>query len=200
MADGGVSWVAYVVSQEIQQASRSGVRFFFVAFVLSASQASKLLYAQVECLPLLRDPWLNSCPRLFRDGHNSCSVWVRQDGSFACDSLGEGPSVGLPQAPTRPSRASLLVATNVDLQPTGPFLASRWLVRYLGCMESAADGFNQTHRIEREPLVSMPCQRTKNAGLRALRARPDIIPRTSGAQRLSVPTTVPRYICPRVLA
>lgn len=32
MADGGVLWVAYVVSQEKQQAHCSGVRFFFVVF------------------------------------------------------------------------------------------------------------------------------------------------------------------------
>lgn len=40
MADGGVLWVANVVSQEKQQATHSGARFFFVVFTLPGVQAT----------------------------------------------------------------------------------------------------------------------------------------------------------------
>lgn len=87
-----------------------------------------------------------------------CSPWQRQDGLFACDSLGEGfqdrellegPSIGLHSCSNKnPSCASLLVATGIDLQSSRPLLASRCLISCLCCRDVVRWIRDQFHRIE----------------------------------------------------
>lgn len=91
MGDGGVFWVAYVVSQEKQQAPCSGVRFFFVVLssMLRCSHCMSLLRVTTD---LQVTPALVSLLRSVscRNGTQPCPLWERQDGPCACDSLGEG--------------------------------------------------------------------------------------------------------------
>lgn len=83
-----------------------------------------------------------------------CSMWERQDGFFACDSLGEGlqdrellggPPIGLRSCSnTTPAAHHFLVATGtrcIDLQSSRPVLASCWLTAVLEVQGTLSNGF-----------------------------------------------------------
>lgn len=132
VADGGVLWVAYVVSQEKQQAPSSGVRFFFVVLssMLRCSHCISLLRV-ITSLPK------SLLPRVFagcRNGHSPARCGSDKTGPLLVTALARGSKiVGSLNRATfmlqqKPSCASLLVALGIDLQSSRPVLASRWLV------------------------------------------------------------------------